>query len=38
MVDSLAIEETGTGRWYEKHLSKAEKLFTAYLKETGQTD
>jgi hypothetical protein len=34
----LGGKKTGTGRWYEKHLPKAEKLFTAYLKETGQTD
>jgi hypothetical protein len=34
----LGGKKTGTGRWYEKHLPKAEKLFTAYLKETGQAE
>jgi hypothetical protein len=34
----LGGKKTGTGRWYEKHVPKAEKLFTAYLKETGQAD
>jgi hypothetical protein len=34
----LGGKKTGTSGWYEKHLPKAEKVFTAYLKETGQTD
>jgi hypothetical protein len=29
----LGGKKTGTGRWYEKHVPKAEKLFTAYLRE-----
>jgi hypothetical protein len=34
----LGGKKTGTGRWYEKHVPKAEKLLTAYLKETGQAE
>jgi len=33
----LGGNKTGDGRWYEKHVPKAEKLFAAYLEETGQT-
>ncbi len=32
----LGGNKTGTGRWYETHVPKAEKLFAAYLKESGQ--
>jgi hypothetical protein len=30
--------KAGTGRWYDRHVPKAEKLFAAYLKESGQAE
>lgn len=33
----LGGNKTGDDRWYDTHVPKAEKLFTAYLKESGQT-
>jgi hypothetical protein len=32
----LGGNKTGDDRWYETHVPKAEKLFAAYLEETGQ--
>jgi hypothetical protein len=34
----LGGNKTGTGRWYDTHVPKAEKLFAAYLKESGQVE
>ena len=33
----LGGNKTGDDRWYDTHVPKAEKLFTAYLKESGQS-
>ncbi len=32
----LGGNKAGDDRWYDTHVPKAEKLFTAYLKESGQ--
>ncbi len=34
----LGGNKTGDDRWYDTHVPKAEKLFTAYLKESGQSE
>jgi hypothetical protein len=34
----LGGNKTGSGRWYKSHVPRAEKLFTAYLKESGQAE
>ena len=34
----LGGNKTGGNRWYDTHVPKAEKLFTAYLKESGQAE
>jgi hypothetical protein len=34
----LGGNKTRTGRWYETHVPRAEKLFAAYLKESGQAE
>ena len=34
----LGGNKTGTGRWYDTHIPKAEKLFAAYLRESGQAE
>ena len=34
----LGGNKTGGSRWYETHVPKAEKLFAAYLKESGQAE
>jgi hypothetical protein len=34
----LGGNKAGTGRWYDGHVPKAEKLFAAYLKESGQAE
>jgi hypothetical protein len=34
----LGGNKMGDGRWYATHVPKAEKLFTAYLKESGQAE
>jgi len=34
----LGGNKTGSSRWYDTHVPKAEKLLTAYLKETGQAE
>lgn len=33
----LGGNKTGDDRWYKRHIPKAEKLFAAYLKESGQS-
>ncbi|HEY0308930.1 MAG TPA: type II toxin-antitoxin system RelE/ParE family toxin [Acidobacteriaceae bacterium] len=34
----LGGNKTGDDRWYEKNVTKAEKIFAAYLEETRQTE
>jgi hypothetical protein len=34
----LGGNKAGTGRWYETYVSRAQKLFAAYLKESGQAE
>ena len=34
----LGGNKTGSDRWYDTHVPKAEKLFTAYLRESGQAE
>ena len=34
----LGGNKTGDDRWYDTHVPKAEKLFLAYLKESGQPE
>jgi hypothetical protein len=34
----LGGNKTGDDRWYDTQVPKAEKLFTAYLKESGQAE
>lgn len=34
----LGGNKTGDNRWYDAHVPKAEKLFLAYLKESGESD
>lgn len=34
----LGGNKTGGDRWYDTHVPKAEKLFAAYLKESGQSE
>ena len=34
----LGGNKTGDDRWYDTHVPKAEKLFKAYLKESGQSE
>jgi hypothetical protein len=33
----LGGKKTGDDRWYDTYIPKAEKLFTAFLKESGQS-
>jgi hypothetical protein len=34
----LGGNKAGAARWYDRHVPKAEKLFAAYLKESGQAE
>ena len=34
----LGGNKAGTGRWYDTHIPKAEKLLAAYLRESGQAE
>jgi hypothetical protein len=34
----LGGNKTGTSRWYDTHVPKAEKLFEAYIRDSGQAE